>query len=78
MPMTLEKAAFASRLTKYRYLDISVPYPVLISTIIVIRSQEVTTENPASETHANGNPITLTVINEYFEIIAVFWKQSAG
>jgi hypothetical protein len=34
------------------------------------------TENPASETHANGNPITLTVINEYFEIMAVFLEMA--
>ncbi|HJR84847.1 MAG TPA: hypothetical protein VJ772_05705 [Nitrososphaeraceae archaeon] len=47
-----------------------------MSTIIVIRSQEVTTENPSSVTHANGNPITLTVINEYFEIMAVFLEMA--
>jgi hypothetical protein len=77
MPMILEKAAFASRLTKYRYLLISLFLILfLMSTIIVIRSQEVTTENPASETHANGNPITLTVINEYFEIMAVFLEMA--
>jgi hypothetical protein len=77
MPMILEKAAFASRLTKYRYLMISLFLILfLMSTIIVIRSQEVTTENPASETHANGNPITLTVINEYFEIMAVFLEMA--
>ena len=75
--MILEKAAFASRLTKYRYLLISLFLILfLMSTIIVIRSQEVTTENPASETHANGNPITLTVINEYFEIMAVFLEMA--
>lgn len=77
MPKILEKAAFASILTKYRYLLISLfLILVLMSTTIVIRSQEVTTENPSSETHANGNPITLTVINEYFEIIAVFLEMA--
>lgn len=35
------------------------------------RSQEVTNENQAEEGNSSGNPITLTVINEYFEILAV-------
>jgi hypothetical protein len=39
--------------------------------MMVIRSQEVTTEDQAAESHTNENPITLTVINEYFEILAV-------
>jgi hypothetical protein len=40
--------------------------------VVTIRSQEVTTQNEAANSHNTQNPITLTVINEYFEIIAVF------
>lgn len=47
-----------------------------MSTIVAIRSQEGTTENQVGETHSNDNPITLTVINEYFEIMAVFLEMA--
>ena len=40
--------------------------------MVTTRSQEVTNENQAEEGHSSGSPITLTVINEYFEILAVF------
>jgi hypothetical protein len=39
--------------------------------MVTTRSQEVTNENQAEEGHSSGSPITLTVINEYFEILAV-------
>jgi hypothetical protein len=44
----------------------------LLSMVVPIRSQEVTTQNEAADSHNTENPITSTVINEYFEIIAVF------
>jgi hypothetical protein len=76
MPMILEKTAFASRLTKYRYLFVSLfIFLFLISTIIAIRSQE-PTENQVTNAHAAENPNLLTVINEYFEIIAVFLEMA--
>ncbi len=39
--------------------------------MVTTRSQEVINENQAEEGHSSGSPITLTVINEYFEILAV-------
>ena len=39
--------------------------------MVTTRSQEVVNENQAEEGHSSGSPITLTVINEYFEILAV-------
>jgi hypothetical protein len=44
----------------------------LFSMVVTIRSQEVITQNGAADSHNTENPLTLTVINEYFEIIAVF------
>jgi hypothetical protein len=40
--------------------------------MVAIRSQEVPNENQVADTHSAGGPSLLTVINEYFEIIAVF------
>jgi hypothetical protein len=43
--------------------------------VIAIRSQEAateTTENQAVDSHSSENPLTVTVVNEYFEIIGVF------
>ena len=43
--------------------------------LIAIRSQEATTEtteNQAGDSHSSENPLTVTVVNEYAEIIAVF------
>lgn len=75
--MILEKPAFASRLAKYRYILISVFLVLfLMSTIVAIRSQDGATDNQVGETHGNDNPITLTVINEYFEIMAVFLEMA--
>ncbi len=42
---------------------------------VATRSQEAT-ENQAPESHEAGNPLTLTVVNEYFEIIAVFLEMA--
>ena len=62
---------------KYRYLLTSLFLILfLLSMVATIRSQEGTTENQVSETHDNDNPITLSVINEYFEIIAVFLEMA--
>lgn len=40
--------------------------------VIAIRSQEATTENQVGDSHSSENPLTVTVVNEYAEIIAVF------
>jgi len=40
--------------------------------IVAIRSQEVPNENQVADTHSAVGPSALSVINEYFEIIAVF------
>jgi hypothetical protein len=40
--------------------------------MVTIRSQEAPNENQVADTHSAGGPSMLTVINEYFEIIAVF------
>jgi hypothetical protein len=39
--------------------------------MIAVRSQEVPNENQISDTHTSGSSSLLTVINEYFEILAV-------
>jgi hypothetical protein len=38
---------------------------------VVIRSQEVSTETQRAESQNSENPLTLAVINEYFELLAV-------
>lgn len=43
--------------------------------MVATRSQE-TTENQVAETHGAENPSALTVINEYFEIMAVFLEMA--
>lgn len=74
--MILEKPAFASRLAKYRYVLLSIFLILsLMSTIVAIRSQEAKTENQV-EAHDSDNPISLTVIHEYFEILAVFLEMA--
>lgn len=73
----MEKAAFALRISKFRYILISVFLILLLmSTIVAIKSQESAKENQVNEAHGNGNPITLSVINEYFEIMAVFLEMA--
>ena len=69
----LEKIALASVLTKSKYLLVSAALILLLMSLnTAIRSQEVTTENQPGDTDTNENPITLTIIHEYFDIIAVF------
>ncbi|HEY7535417.1 MAG TPA: hypothetical protein VH878_05680 [Thermodesulfobacteriota bacterium] len=48
---------------------------ILITMTVATRSQEAA-ENPATETHGAEDPGLLTVINEYFEIIAVFLEMA--
>jgi len=73
----LEKSEFALAVKRYRYLLASLFLVLfLMSTLIVTRSQEISTENQDGGTHANIGPDTLTVINEYFEIIAVFLEMA--
>lgn len=43
----------------------------LLTLTVAIRSQEVSNENQVPDTHSAVGPSMLTVINEYFEIIAV-------
>jgi hypothetical protein len=43
--------------------------------MVTTRSQDAT-ENQVAASHEAGNPITLTVVNEYFEIIAVFLEMA--
>jgi hypothetical protein len=57
----------------YRYILASLFLVFLLLTMTVaIRSQEVPTENQVTDTHSAGGASLLTVINEYFEILAVF------
>jgi hypothetical protein len=66
----LEKLG-STKLKHYRYLLASLFLTFLfLSMVVAIRSQELTTDQ-AVDTHNNENPLTLGVINEYFEIIAV-------
>jgi hypothetical protein len=44
--------------------------------LIAIKSQEVSNENQVGTTHNAVGPDTLTVLNEYFEIIAVFLEMA--
>ncbi|HEY7696456.1 MAG TPA: hypothetical protein VH797_10215 [Nitrososphaeraceae archaeon] len=61
---------------EYRYILVSLFLLFFLSSMLVaIKSQEVSNENQAGDTHAD-NPSLLTVINEYFEIIAVFLEMA--
>lgn len=44
--------------------------------MIAIKSQEVSNENQVGETHNAESPDMLTVVNEYFEIMAVFLEMA--
>lgn len=73
----LEESNLALGIKKYRYLLVAFFLILfLMSTIIVTRSQEVSTEEQDDGTHANTGPDVLTVVNEYFEIIAVFLEMA--
>ena len=48
---------------------------ILITMTVATRSQEAP-EDQVAETHGAENPNTLTVVNEYFEIIAVFLEMA--
>lgn len=48
---------------------------ILITITAATKSQE-SGENQVAETHGAENPSTLTIINEYFEIIAVFLEMA--
>ena len=69
MDLTLKKR-------QYTYLLASLFLAfILITMTVATRSQEAP-ENQVAETHGAENPNTLTVINEYFEIIAVFLEMA--
>jgi hypothetical protein len=74
--IVLEKVSPTKKIRQYRYLLASLFLIFfLLSMVVAIRSQEATTEtteNQAGDSHSTENPLTVTVINEYFEIIAVF------
>ena len=62
---------------KYSYLLASLFMILfLLSMVATIRSQEVLTESQGEGSHDTENPLTVTVINEYFEIIAVFLEMA--
>jgi len=70
--MILENSELVLRAKKYRYFLASLLLLVcLMSLLISIKSQEVATENQASETHFSENPISLDVIKDYSEILGV-------
>ena len=70
--MILEKSESAIRAKRYRYfLALSLLLICLMSLLVSTKSQEIATENQVSETHSNGNPISLAVIKEYSEILGV-------
>ena len=67
-----EKLDLVLRKRPYTYLLASLFLAfILLTMMVTTRSQEVTNENQTEEGHSSGGPITLTVINEYFEILAV-------
>ncbi|HEX7274930.1 MAG TPA: hypothetical protein VF248_04885 [Nitrososphaeraceae archaeon] len=67
---------FTIRKRPYSYLLASLFLAfILITMTVATRSQEAP-ENQVAETHGAENPNTLTVINEYFEIIAVFLEMA--
>jgi hypothetical protein len=69
----LEKFILTKKIKRYRYLlASSFLILFLLSMMVAIRSQEVPTETQTGGGHSTQNPITLTVIHEYFEIMAVF------
>lgn len=70
--MILEKSGLSLRAKKYRYFLASLFFLVcLMSMLVTIKSQEVLTQNQRDETHSNENPISLSVIKEYSEILGV-------
>jgi hypothetical protein len=67
---------FTIRKRQYSYLLASLFLAfILITMMVATRSQEAT-ENQVAETHGAENPSLLTVINEYFEIMAVFLEMA--
>lgn len=69
----MEKFILTKKLTRYKYLLASLFLIFfLLSMVAAIKSQEVTTDTETGESHSSENPFTLEVINQYFEIIAVF------
>lgn len=69
----MEKLDSTLRKKQYRYVLASLFLVFLLLTVVAtIRSQEIPSENQVADTHSAGGPSMLTVINEYFEIIAVF------
>ena len=69
----MEKVDLILRKRQYTYLLASLfLFFFLLTIMVAIKSQEVTTDTETVESHSSENPLTVTVINEYFEIIAVF------
>jgi hypothetical protein len=67
---------FTIRKRQYSYLLASLFLAfILITMMVATRSQEAT-ENQVAENHGAENPSLLTVINEYFEIMAVFLEMA--
>ena len=72
----LEKLGSIIRKKEYRYILVSLFLLFFLSSMfIAIRSQEAT-ENQDTNTHGAENPNLLTVVHEYFDIIAVFLEMA--
>jgi hypothetical protein len=72
----LEKLGSIIRKKEYRYILVSLFLLFFLSSMfIAIRSQEAT-ENQDTNTHRAENPNLLTVVHEYFDIIAVFLEMA--
>ena len=73
----LEKLGSITRKKEYRYFLVSLFLLFFLSSMMIaIKSQEVSNENQVGETHNAEGPDTLTVVNEYFEIMAVFLEMA--
>lgn len=73
----LEKLGSIIRKREYRYFLVSLFLLFFLSSMMIaIKSQEVSNENQVGDIHDAGNPITLTGIKEYFDIMAVFLEMA--
>jgi hypothetical protein len=67
---------FTIRKRQYTYLLASLFLAFILITITAATRSQEATENQVAETHGAENPSLLTVINEYFEIMAVFLEMA--
>jgi uncharacterized repeat protein (TIGR01451 family) len=70
------RLGFIVRKKEYQYFLVSLFLLFLLSSMLIaIRSQEAT-ESQAANTHEAENPSLLTVVHEYFDIMAVFLEMA--